>query len=449
MDNEENIKLPEGSDTQDKAETAGEELYTLPEGAVAEGEIVDRDFWKGITLPRVDKPKKQSNPKGRMITLLLCLLFLVMGCAITTVAARGKGTIANLITGNKHMTFTLPMQSKPEDEYEYKDAGGKYTAEGIAKVCMPSVVSIDIYKDMGSNYPYSTGSGVILSSDGYIVTNAHVANPNAYTLKVVLSDGRSYVAEIIGRDEPSDIAVLKIPTTGLVPATFGDSLELRLGEEVVAIGSPSGYKNSVTKGVVSGFNREVYLADSDKYMSGCIQTDCAINPGNSGGALFNMWGQVVGITSSKMTMLEIEGLAFAIPSNTAKELIEQLMEHGRVLGRPRIGITYYQISSQTAAFSEIMPGLLVVSIDENCDVANTKLEVGDIITTVDGFDVSNTDNAPAIIANRKPGDTMTCHVFRPAREDGSEAEEFDITFALAEDTGTLSEYGSIITTDQE
>ena len=430
------------SSAGEQENTAGKGLYSMPEGAVEESEVVGSDFWEGITLPKVEKPKKEKRGKSVLITVISSLLCLCMGAAITVVAVRGKGTLSNLITGNKHMTFSLPLEHKPDIDPKYKEEDGRFTSEGIAAYCVPSVVSIDIYRESVTGGPKGVGSGIIISSDGYIVSNAHVIDPDALALKAILSDGREYSVEIIGRDEVSDIAVVKIPVTGLQPAVFGDSSELKLGEEVMAIGNPAGYRNSVSKGVISGFNRSVMVERINQRIE-VMQVDCPINPGNSGGALFNMWGQVVGITSSKLSTYGYDSVGFAISSNNAKKIIEDLMEHGRVLGRARIGITYYQIPTAAADVSDIKPGLLVVTIDESCDVANTELRVGDIITSIDGFDIFKTDNASALLAGRSPGDVLNCHVYRPADDPSKEGTEFDITFELMEDTGTL------VTTDVE
>ncbi len=424
----------EMQDNTEEIKTVDPDSFTMPEGSVSAGEIVDKDFWRGITLPEVTaKPKKKKNV---LFSLTMSLVFIAVGFGIACVTARGQGTLANLVTGGKHMTFSLPVSKRPETgEEALKDSQGRYTAEGIAEVCGRSVVSIDIYGDSSDFIPAGQGSGIIMSVDGYIVSNAHVIDKATKAIKVVLNDGREYAAEVIGSDANTDIAVIKIPATDLEPAEFCDSDDVKLGEEVVAIGNPAGYRNSITKGIVSGLDRRI-LSENSMSMISCIQVDAAVNPGNSGGALFNMWGQVIGITSSKLASVDYEGIGFAIATNDAKEIIEQLMEHGSTEGRAKIGITFYPISEETAAINGVTAGICVVEIDPECDVANTELLPDDIITAIDGKSVSEYDDIPSYVHSKSPGDELSCHVYRAATDTEKE-KEFDITFKLMSDNGSL------------
>ena len=411
-------------------------FFTMPEGSVEAEEIVDRDFWKGITLPEVeDRPKRKGSARRIVLNLVLSLVFIGVGFGIACVSARGRGVVSNLVTGGKHVTFNLKVSDRPVAADELKDEMGRYTAQGIAEVCGPSVVSLDIFDEQSELLPSGKGSGIIVSSDGYIVSNAHVVDRATGGIKVVLNDGREYAATLIGSDAMTDIAIIKIPTTDLIPAEFGDSDQVKLGEDVVCIGTPAGYRHSITKGIVSGVDRKVTAQNSLNTVN-CIQVDAAVNPGNSGGAMFNMWGQVIGITSSKLASVDYEGIGFAITTNEAKSVIEDLMEFGVVQGKARMGITFIEISEATAELTGSTPGLSVQSISPDCDVSNTELQPGDLITAIAGRDVMQIDDVPAFVSGMKPGDDVTCHVIRKT-DDGQ--KEFDITFKLMNDRGLLVE----------
>lgn len=401
--------------------------FNMPKGAVENDEIVDGDFWRGITLPDIEeKPRSKGIAKRVVLNTLFAVVFLGTGFLIACVSARGKGVVSNLVTGGKHMTFNMKVADRPEVGDELKDEMGRYTAQGIAEVCGPSVVSLDIFTEQSTIMPSGKGSGIILSTDGYIVSNAHVIDKAKNGIKAVLSDGREYAAEVIGSDPRTDIAVIKIPATDLQPAEFGNSDQVKLGEDVVCIGTPAGYRHSITKGVVSGTDRRVIPENSTAGVS-CLQVDAAINPGNSGGAMFNMWGQVIGITSSKLASIDYEGIGFAITTNEAKSVIEDLMETGTVKGKARMGIVFVQISEATAELTNSTPGLSVQSIAPECDVANTDLQPGDLITHINGTYVNDIEDVPTFVRNMEPGDDVTCHVIRKT---GDKETEFDITFKL-------------------
>ncbi|WP_295152119.1 S1C family serine protease [uncultured Ruminococcus sp.] len=412
-------------------------VFTMPEGSVEEDEIVDRDFWRGLTLPEVyDSPREKTSAKRVILNLVLALVFTGVGFGIACVSARGRGVVSNLVTGGKHMTFNVEVEDRPETDDDLKDASGRYTAEGIAQVCGPSVVSLDIFSEASEFLPTGKGSGIVISSDGYIVSNAHVVDKATNGLKVVLNDGREYSAAVIGSDPQTDIAVIKRPAVDLQPAVFGNSDQVKLGEDVVCIGTPAGYRHSITKGIVSGTDRKVMPENSTASVQ-CLQVDAAINPGNSGGAMFNMWGQVIGITSSKLASVDYEGIGFAITTNQAKSIIEDLMEHGAVKGKARMGIVFVQISEATAELTNSKAGLIVQSIASDCDVANTDLRPNDIITEINGVNVNEIKDIPAHVQAMRPGDDITLHIYR--KTDTIE-KEFDITFKLMSDRDTLAEY---------
>ncbi len=335
--------------------------------------------------------------------------------------------------------ISLSLEDKPDlDITSYPDTNGKYTTEGVAAVVRPSVVEIYTYLE-DNNEIMGTGSGVVMNTDGYIITNTHVLD-GAEVYEVVTYDGTEYEAEIVGRDAKTDIAVIKITADdSLVPAQFGDSDKVQLGEQVMAIGNPGGLTGSVTGGYVSGLNRKI-KTDTTGFEMDCIQTDAAISPGNSGGALVNMYGQVIGITSSKYVDSSYEGLGFAITINEAKPVIDELIAMGYVSGRYKIGINFYTsfhaptiFESETGySYPEEIQGVLIGGVDENCDISNTEIQAFDFITEVEGMKVTDYDSIMKALENKKPNDIVTAHVVRVLNEKG-EIREFDIQFRLMPD----------------
>ncbi len=268
----------------------------------------------------------------------------------------------------------------------------------------------------------ATGSGIVMSSDGYIVTNAHVIYDTeseykmgkAAAVSVVMGENHDieYEAEIVGYDIQTDLAVLKIDAEGLTPAEFGNSDDLKVGELVVAIGNPLGFElyGTTTCGIVSAKNREVELEDKTMTL---IQTDAAINSGNSGGMLLNSYGQVIGINSMKMGSsygeASVEGLGFAIPINDAAEIIRSLITDGYVTGRPQLGITGTTITEEQAEFYHIPQGVYVYSVSEN---SASRLQQGDIITAIDGTEITTMEELNEQKNLHKAGETVTLHISR-------------------------------------
>lgn len=299
---------------------------------------------------------------------------------------------------------------------------------------MPSVVGVVQYQKSRPYVATGQGSGIILDTDGYIVTNAHVV-ADADGVKVVLYNGDEYTATIIGSDTKSDIAVLKINASNLTPAKLGNSDQLEIGEDVIAIGNPGGLSNSVSKGIVSGLNRtvETNLGASME----CIQTDAAINPGNSGGALVNEYGYVVGINSSKIAATDYEGIGFAIPINDAKPIIEDLKAYGEVQGRVRLGIEVRMIDSVLAKLNNIPMGAMVLSVEKTSDAYQQGLIAGDIIIRIDGQDITAYEDLSNQISGHQPGDSVTLEVYRTGQNNTSQTLE--ITVQLMQDTSASSD----------
>ncbi len=321
---------------------------------------------------------------------------------------------------------SVAITSKPDTEvYDSKDG---MAGEDIYKKVSPSIVSV-----LSTSLDVSgSGSGVIMSEDGYIITNNHVVE-GAQQVTAQLSDGTQLQAKIIGRDEKTDLAVLKVETDEkLTAAEFGDSDALQPGEYAYAIGSPGGVElaNTITGGRISAINRDITI--DDRVMT-LIQTDASINPGNSGGALINKYGQVVGITSAKLSSAgfgsaSYEGLGFAIPMSTAKAVVDELIANGYIAGRPSIGITGQNISAERAEASNLPQGVYVRSVDERSKAAAEGLQPGDIITKVDGQDITTMDEINAIKETKKAGDKLTIGIYRM-----STGKMVDLTITLTDE----------------
>ena len=361
-------------------------------------------------------PKNKKHSRGLALGLCgvaaACLLF-AGGAVVGNMAFGGH---ANSDSGTSASTSdsapTLQINSKPESDSSnssdnYDTADGM-AGEDIYKKVNPSVVSVISTTSEGTG----SGSGVIMSKDGYIITNNHVVD-GAQSVSVQLSDGTSLDAEISGTDEQTDLAVIKVtPTSDLTAAEFGDSDELEPGEYAYAIGSPGGvqFANTITGGRISAINRD--LTVNDRVMT-LIQTDASINNGNSGGALINKYGQVVGITSAKLSgnafgSATVEGMGFAIPINTAKDIVDELIQNGYVSGRPSIGITGQNVESADGKVS----GVQVYSIDSRAKAASEGLQVGDVITAVDGTPTPDMDKVNELKQDKKAGDKLTLSVYR-------------------------------------
>lgn len=306
------------------------------------------------------------------------------------------------------------------------------TGISVAQKVLPSVVGIKVeysvssifYKNMSSTAT-AEGSGIIISEDGYILTNNHIVNTSSSSTyyevgkanKVTVTlynDETEYEGTIIGTDEETDLAVIKIDKTGLAAATLGDSDSIQVGEFAMAIGNPLGMQSSVSSGMISAVNRKV-TTDGKTYT--LIQTDTAINSGNSGGALVNSKGEVVGINTLKMSGSGIEGMGFAIPINSAKPIYEQLIQYKKVK-RPYIGISGRDLDEKTAKANNLVVGVYILSIDEFSAAEKAGLKIGDVITAIDGKTISTMDELNEIKNTHNIGDEVKLKVYR----NGSEKE---------------------------
>ena len=304
------------------------------------------------------------------------------------------------------------------------DRGKELSLQELYDQCSKSIVAIKGYQDGVDGYYW--GSGIILSKDGLILTNTHVIE-NCDTARVTLYDNSSYAATLVGADSTSDIAVLKIDVSGLTPASFGDSAELAIGDKVAAIGNPLGetFRMTLTDGIISAIDRGISYNGHSMTL---LQTNTAINEGNSGGALFNMYGQVIGVTNMKMmsSYSSIEGIGFAIPSSTIAAVADSLMQYGEVRGRTAIGITVGAIPENVTSHYDLPTGLYVSAVEEKSDAAAKGIQQGDIITAVNGNPASATSDILTVKNTLSVGDTITFTIWR-------DGETFDVDVTLVDE----------------
>ncbi len=384
------------------------------------------------TVPPEPPKKKKSLSAGKIIAIVL-VCSLLGGCL---------GVGATLLLGNKR-SGTTPAQSSTtvyvgERQTETVNTTRTDTSEQLTprEVYAQNVNStVGITTSITTNYwGYQTtsaasGSGFILTEDGYILTNYHVIQ-NSNSVQVTTYDNTAYSASIVGYDESNDIAILKIDATGLTPVVLGDSDELYVGDEVMAIGNPLGELTfSLTVGYVSAMDREVTLSSGTTM--DLIQTDAAINSGNSGGALFNTYGEVVGITnakyssSSSSSSASIDNIGFAIPINHVKGIVTSIIEKGYIV-KPYIGVSVTSVSSEMISYG-LPKGAAVKVIAEGSPAEESGLKVNDIVTAINGEEITTSSELVKIVSAAQPGDVLTLTVYRQG-----EAERLTITLTVGE-----------------
>lgn len=305
---------------------------------------------------------------------------------------------------------TVDLQQTPDGD----SREGEMSLQEIYEINIPAVVSISAATGSGN----STGTGVVLSANGYLVTNYHVIR-QALAINVTLTDERELRATLVGEDPVSDLAVLRVDAEDLTPAQFGDSDGVRVGDSVVAIGDPLGVelRGTMTDGIVSAISRDVQV---DGRVMNLIQTNAALNSGNSGGPLINRFGQVIGINTMKIGTLAdssgVEGLGFAIPSATVKEIVNQLLSQGYVSGRPWLGIEVESFSTFYQRFYRVPKGVYVTNVQAGSPAEAADLRIGDIILAADGSAVTDMDALNTQLYTHAPGDSMTFSVYRNGRQ---------------------------------
>ena len=399
-------------------------------------------------LPDAKPPeKKRMNKKTKAFLWVIGAVLVLLGAAMVLYSV---GLTSGWFGGE---TAEPPQASSstpaPEDdqkllEIEEIPQDGMMTPNQVYEKVKHSVVAVVTY-GQGSDLtdsPISSGSGIVFSEDGYIVTNSHViGDSNQYPVKEVFTgqdeneEDQEYPAQIVGYDKRTDIAVLKIDAAGLTPAEFADSDQLKVGDTVLSLGNPGvageNFTNTLTKGMVSAVNRTVTMSSINMQY---IQTDAAINPGSSGGALLNLYGQVVGINAAKITTTEIEGICFAIPTNIAKDVINDIVKNGYVSDRVRLGVTIRGLSSYEAEMYNVPQGLVIVGFSSDSEIPSKGAEIGDIITAINGVNTTSSNTLYNELEKFKAGEKVKLTIYRQAS--GSQrARTFEIEVTLLEDRG--------------
>ena len=318
---------------------------------------------------------------------------------------------------------TMNLQAAPKGIDNIPEGGGM-ALQDIYTRNIPSVVSITCQGSRST----SSGTGVVLSADGYIVTNAHVVE-DAHTYTVQLTDDRTFSARLVGCDDISDLAVLRIDCADLTPAQFGDSSTLRVGDTVVAIGDPLGaaFRGTYTDGIVSAINRDV---DINGRTMTLIQTNAALNSGNSGGPLINCYGQVIGINTMKIGAFTdtagVEGLGFAIPSTQVKEIVDQIVAQGYVSGRPTLGITGEALSTFYQHYYRMPAGLYITNVDPGSDAASKGIQEGDMLLYLDNTRIVSADDLKNAVYEYEVGEVVEAIIY-------SRGQQYRVELTLSED----------------
>lgn len=375
------------------------------------------------------KPSPQVTFTRRSLTWLIVLCMIVSGGV-----GFGGAAAANALFGNDTPSSAKAGSVKTTG-YTLEDAtGSNKTVQEITKEARPSVVEIKTESVSSDSWiqQYVTqgaGSGVIITSDGYIVTNNHVIE-GASKITVTTSDQQEYDAELVGTDPITDIAVLKIKAKGLTPATYGNSDQLAVGDMAVAIGNPLGeLGGTVTAGIISALDRE--LAIDGKTMT-LLQTDSSINPGNSGGGLFNGDGQLIGIVVAKSSGSDVEGLGFAIPINKAADVAQQILENGYVSGQPSTGMSYTESSGQSSTMDRLFNNgqsttYVYIAAVDGTNAQKAGFQKGDMVYAVDGTEITSFNTLSSIVTSHSVGDKLKFTIVR-------NGQKMDLTLTLEEKT---------------
>jgi S1-C subfamily serine protease len=366
-------------------------------------------------------PERRTR-KGTFVVLALTMSLVAGVCGMLGGAIGGTAVYFGLDSQKESgTTMQAPVAAEPTNSAPVDPSAA---VTGTVERVGPAVVTIVNHLTSpvateGETDPKATGSGFIISDQGYIVTNEHVVD-GAQRLEVILADGRTVKAELVGADIFADLAVVRIDSGAASAVVFGDSDSLRPGESVIAIGSPLGdFKNTVTVGVVSGVGRSVGSGLGYE-QENLIQTDAAINPGNSGGPLVNLSGEVVGVNTlvvrtSSLSGAPAEGLGFAVPSNTARRIVEEIISSGRV-SRPYLGVTWEEITEQASVQQGGTSGVLITEVVEGGPADQAGLRQGDVITALDGMPIDEENPFINQLISRQPGQVVTVDIARDGRQ---------------------------------
>lgn len=391
--------------------------------------------------PSEKKQKEKKSKAGFGKTVAVPFLSGVLGAGLVLGTCFGVSSIRNNLLNVDTNKSTISTSASSGQINTTQISLEEYSSTGIAvaQKVQPSIVGIKVEYTVNSIFMMqqgtasAEGSGIIISEDGYILTNNHVINStssssyyeigSANKVTVYLyNDTTEYSATVVGTDAETDLAVIKIDKTGLPAAELGDSDTVQVGEFSMAIGNPLGMQSSVTGGLISALNREVTDSDGKTYK--LIQTDAAINSGNSGGALVNSQGQVIGINTLKVSATGVEGMGFAIPINSAKPIFEQLIQYNKVK-RPYIGISGRDLDKITASRNNLVEGIYVVSVEEYSAAEKAGIIAGDVIIKADGKEIKTMNELNEIKNTHNIGDSMTVTINRNGHEK-------DITITLQE-----------------
>lgn len=411
---------------------------------------VNRSSFKTVSNPgnykavyEINDKQKNKSHFGRNV--VLPFFSGILGCAVLLGTCFGIPSIREQIVGTINPSNSSSSTNVQTAGYVDQVSLSNYsdTAVYAANKILPSIVGIQIEYNVTSMFSIfggnqtstatATGSGIIISDDGYILTNNHVVSSSeaeayyqvseATKITVTLfDDDTEYPATIVGTDEETDLAVIKIDATGLTQAEFADSDSIKVGEFAMAVGSPLGLQSTITCGVVSAVNRDVTDSDGKSYT--LIQTDAAINSGNSGGALVNSEGKVIGVNTLKLTGDDVEGMGFAIPINSTTDITSQLIQYSKVR-RPYIGVTGMDLDAETARKNNLVEGIYVRDVETFSAAEKGGIKIGDVIVKADGKDVKTMDELNEIKNTHSIGDEMTITVNR-------DGQEKDLTITLGE-----------------
>lgn len=461
IDDEKNPQEEAEREERTPPENAGGEFGETPKSPEPETHTETQYAEFREVKTEYEPPKKKKKSEVRMtkgavaMLIVLCLMVSVLAGAginalmgaqdpdvVSTTGETNQSeeeTNGGVIPGKN--TSSSSSETAPSVETQARENAEYSALAKVANECIKSVVIINVTETStayGQEYTTSgAGSGVIYTTDGYIITNYHVVGADTKTISVVLYDGKVYEGKYIYGDEYADISVIKIEKNDCTPAKIGDSTKMVLGDTVLAIGNPLGYGLSVTDGIVSALARDVTVENTTMTL---MQTSAAINSGNSGGGLFNIDGELIGIVNAKIGGTSVEGMGFAIPSSTVVKCINDLKNYGYITGQARLGVTVQTKQYQTWPYMQTYSYIQVTEINANGSAAKSGLKTGDILQKINGTEITSFATLSQMLTKYEVGDTVTLTIRRPTIELTSSnlseylntCEEIDITITFVE-----------------